>query len=104
MTLREIVDASLLAKAVPDEKTAKQNIDFLQDAAKKMDKSEQQKMQAVIDGMKKTNLFAKAQKDEEEQQQKQQQVKKPETNTQQTAQVGNTNVSAQPTSSGNTAQ
>lgn len=104
MTLREIVDASLLAKAVPDEKTVKQNIDFLQDAAKKMDKSEQQKMQAVIDGMKKTNLFAKAQKDEEEQQQKQQQVKKPETNTQQTAQVGNTNVSAQSTSSGNTAQ
>ena len=104
MTLREIVDASLLAKAVPDEKTAKQNIDFLQDTAKKMDKSEQQKMQAVIDGMKKTNLFAKAQKDEEEQQQKQHQVKKPETNIQQTAQIGNANISAQSTSSGSTAQ
>lgn len=104
MTLREIVDASLLAKAVPDEKTAKQNIDFLQNTAKKMDKSEQQKMQAVIDGMKKTNLFAKVQKDEEEQQQKQQQVKKPETNIQQTAQIGNANISAQSASSGSTAQ
>ena len=65
MTLREVVDLSLLAKAVPDENTTKKNMDFLQNAAQKMEKTDQQKMQAVIDGMKKTELFTKAQKEEQ---------------------------------------
>ena len=80
MTLREVVDLSLLAKSVPDENTTKKNMDFLQNAAQKMEKSDQQKMQAVIDGMKKTELFTKAQKEEQEKQKKLQQTKKPESN------------------------
>ena len=62
MTLREVVDLSLLTKSVPDEKTTKNNMDFLQNVAQKMEKTDQQKMQAVIDGMKKTELFTKAQR------------------------------------------
>ena len=43
MTLREVVDLSLLAKSVPDEKTTKNNMEFLQNAAQKMEKADQQK-------------------------------------------------------------
>ena len=101
MTLREVVDLSLLAKAVPDENTTKKNMDFLQNAAQKMEKTDQQKMQAVIDGMKKTELFTKAQKEEQEKQKKLQQTKKPESNIETSAQLQNTSSTAQ---SGNTSK
>ena len=97
MTLREVVDLSLLAKAVPDENTTKKNMDFLQNAAQKMEKTDQQKMQAVIDGMKKTELFTKAQK-------KLQQTKKPESNIETSAQLQNTNSTAQSGNTNKTAQ
>ena len=61
MTLREVVDLSLLAKAVPDENTTKKNMDFLQKTAEKIKKSDQQKIKAVIDGKKKNKLYTKAQ-------------------------------------------
>ena len=99
MTLREVVDLSLLTKSVPDEKTTKNNMDFLQNVAQKMEKTDQQKMQAVIDGMKKTELFTKAQKEEQEKQKKLQQTQKPESNIEVSAQLQNTSSTAQ---SGNT--
>lgn len=104
MTLREVVDLSLLAKAVPDENTTKKNMDFLQNAAQKMEKSDQQKMQAVIDGMKKTELFTKAQKEEQEKQKKLQQTQKPESNIETSAQLQNTNSTAQSGNTNKTAQ
>ena len=104
MTLREVVDLSLLAKAVPDENTTKKNMDFLQNAAQKMEKTDQQKMQAVIDGMKKTELFTKAQKEEKEKQKKLQQTKKPESNIETSAQLQNTSSTAQSGNTGKTAQ
>ena len=104
MTLREVVDLSLLAKAVPDENTTKKNMDFLQNAAQKMGKSDQQKMQAVIDGMKKTELFTKAQKEEQEKQKKLQQTQKPESNIETSAQLQNTNSTAQSGNTNKTAQ
>lgn len=104
MTLREVVDLSLLAKAVPDENTTKKNMDFLQNAAQKMEKTDQQKMQAVIDGMKKTELFTKAQKEEQEKQKKLQQTQKPESNIETSAQLQNTNSTAQSGNTDKTAQ
>lgn len=104
MTLREVVDLSLLAKSIPDENTTKKNMDFLQNAAQKMEKPDQQKMQAIIDGMKKTELFTKAQKEEQEKQKKIQQTQKPESNTETTAQLQNTNSTAQSGSTSKTAQ
>lgn len=104
MTLREVVDLSLLAKAVPDENTTKKNMDFLQNAAQKMEKTDQQKMQAVIDGMKKTELFTKAQKEEQEKQKKLQQTQKPESNIETSAQLQNTSSTAQSGNTGKTAQ
>ena len=104
MTLREVVDLSLLAKSVPDEKTTKKNMEFLQNAAQKMEKADQQKMQTVIDGMKKTELFTKAQKEEQEKQKKLQQTKKPESNIETSAQLQNTNSTAQSGNTGKTAQ
>ena len=104
MTLREVVDLSLLAKAVPDEKTTKKNMDFLQNAAQKMEKTDQQKMQAVIDGMKKTELFTKAQKEEQEKQKKLQQTQKPESNIETSAQLQNTSSTAQSGNTSKTAQ
>ena len=104
MTLREVVDLSLLAKADPDENTTKKNMDFLQNAAQKMEKSDQQKMQTVIDGMKKTELFTKAQKEEQEKQKKLQQTKKPESNIETSAQLQNTNSTAQSGNTNKTAQ
>ena len=104
MTLREVVDLSLLAKAVPDENTTKKNMDFLQNAAQKMEKTDQQKMQAVIDGMKKTELFTKAQKEEQEKQKKLQQIQKPESNIETSAQLQNTNSTAQSGNTNKTAQ
>ena len=104
MTLREVVDLSLLAKAVPDENTTKKNMDFLQNAAQKMEKTDQQKMQAVIDGMKKTELFTKSQKEEQEKQKKLQQTKKPESNIETSAQLQNTSSTAQSGNTGKTAQ
>ena len=104
MTLREVVDLSLLAKEVPDENTTKKNMDFLQNAAQKMEKSDQQKMQAVINGMKKTELFTKAQKEEQEKQKKIQQTKKPESNIEISAQLQNTNSTAQSGNTNKTAQ
>lgn len=104
MTLREVVDLSLLAKAVPDENTTKKNMDFLQNAAQKMEKADQQKMQAVIDGMKKTELFTKAQKEEQEKQKKLQQTQKPESNIEVSAQLQNTNSTAQSGNTDKTAQ
>ena len=104
MTLREVVDLSLLAKAVPDENTTKKNMDFLQNAAQKMEKTDQQKMQAVIDGMKKTELFTKAQKEEQEKQKKLQQTQKPESNIEVSAQLQNTSSTAQSGNTDKTAQ
>lgn len=104
MTLREVVDLSLLAKAVPDENTTKKNMEFLQNAAQKMEKTDQQKMQAVIDGMKKTELFTKAQKEEQEKQKKLQQTQKPESNIETSAQLQNTNSTAQSGNTNKTAQ
>lgn len=104
MTLREVVDLSLLAKAVPDENTTKKNMDFLQNAAQKMEKTDQQKMQAVIDGMKKTELFTKSQKEEQEKQKKLQQTQKPESNIETSAQLQNTNSTAQSGNTNKTAQ
>lgn len=104
MTLREVVDLSLLAKAVPDENTTKKNMDFLQNAAQKMEKTDQQKMQAVIDGMKKTELFTKSQKEEQEKQKKLQQTQKPESNIETSAQLQNTSSTAQSGNTGKTAQ
>lgn len=104
MTLREVVDLSLLAKSIPDENTTKKNMDFLQNAAQKMEKSDQQKMQAVIDGMKKTELFTKVQKEEQEKQKKLQQTKKPESNIETSAQLQNTNSTAQSGNTNKTAQ
>ena len=104
MTLREVVDLSLLAKAVPDENTTKNNMDFLQNVAQKMEKSDQQKMQAVIDGMKKTELFTKAQKEEQEKQKKLQQTQKPESNIEVSAQLQNTSSTAQSGNTDKTAQ
>ena len=104
MTLGEVVDLSLLAKAVPDENTTKKNMDFLQNAAQKMEKSDQQKMQAVIDGMKKTELFTKTQKEEQEKQKKLQQTQKPESNIETSAQLQNTNSTAQSGNTNKTAQ
>ena len=104
MTLREVVDLSLLAKAVPDENTTKKNMDFLQNAAQKMEKSDQKKMQAVIDGMKKTELFTKAQKEEQEKQKKLQQTQKPESNIETSVQLQNTNSTAQSGNTNKTAQ
>ena len=104
MTLREVVDLSLLAKAVPDENTTKKNMDFLQNAAQKMEKTDQQKMQAVIDGMKKTVLFTKAQKEEQEKQKKLQQTQKPESNIETSAQLQNTSSTAQSGNTDKTAQ
>ena len=104
MTLREVVDLSLLAKAVPDENTTKKNMDFLQNAAQKMEKTDQQKMQAVIDGMKKTELFTKAQKEEQEKQKKLQQTQKPESNIETSAQLQNTSSTAQSGNTDKTAQ
>ena len=48
MTLREVVDLSLLAKSVPDEKTTKNNMEFLQNAAQKMEKADQAKGQQPV--------------------------------------------------------
>ena len=96
MTLREVVDLSLLAKSVPDEKTTKNNMEFLQNAV--------QKMETVIDGMKKTELFTKAQKEEQEKQKKLQQTKKPESNIETSAQLQNTSSTAQSGNTGKTAQ
>ena len=104
MTLREVVDLSLLAKSVPDEKTTKNNMEFLQNAAQKMEKADQQKMQTVIDGMKKTELFTKAQKEEQEKQKKLQQTKKPESNIETSAQLQKTSTTAQSGNTGKTAQ
>ena len=104
MTLREVVDLSLLAKAVPDENTTKKNMDFLQNVAQKMEKTDQQKMQAVIDGMKKTELFTKAQKEEQEKQKKLQQTQKPESNIETSAQLQNTSSTAQSGNTDKTAQ
>ncbi len=104
MTLREVVDLSLLAKSVPDEKTTKNNMEFLQNAAQKMEKVDQQKMQTVIGGMKKTELFTKAQKEEQERQKKLQQTKKPESNIETSAQLQNTSSTAQSGSTDKTAQ
>ena len=104
MTLREVVDLSLLTKSVPDEKTTKNNMDFLQNVAQKMEKTDQQKMQAVIDGMKKTELFTKAQKEEQEKQKKLQQTQKPESNIEVSAQLQNTSSTAQSGNTDKTAQ
>lgn len=104
MTLREVVDLSLLAKAVPDENTTKKNMDFLQNVAQKMEKTDQQKMQAVIDGMKKAELFTKAQKEEQEKQKKLQQTQKPESNIEVSAQLQNTSSTAQSGNTNKTAQ
>ena len=104
MTLREVVDLSLLDKAVPDENTTKKNMDFLQNVAQKMEKTDQQKMQAVIDGMKKTELFTKAQKEEQEKQKKLQQTQKPESNIETSAQLQNTSSTAQSGNTDKTAQ
>lgn len=104
MTLREVVDLSLLTKSVPDEKTTKNNMDFLQNVAQKMEKTDQQKMQAVIDGMKKTELFTKAQKEEQEKQKKLQQTQKPESNIETSAQLQNTSSTAQSGNTDKTAQ
>ena len=105
MTLREIVDASLLAKSIPDEKTTNRNIEFLKAAAENMEQQGKQKMDAVIDGLKNVSLFAKTKKEEEERLKKEQ--KKPEqpvqqpqkpaqpTNTAQTAQMPATSQTAQ---------
>ena len=100
MTLREVVDASL-ARALPDQKTTQQNIDFLQKAASKLGKDEQQKMQAVVDGLKKTDLYLKAKEEEE----KQAQTKQPQANVGTQAQVSNTiSDTAQLSKSNSTAQ
>ena len=104
MTLREVVDLSLLAKAVTDENMTKKNMDFLQNAAQKMEKSDQKKMQAVIDGMKKTELFTKAQKEEQEKQKKLQQTQKPESNIETSVQLQNKNSTAQSGNTNKTAQ
>lgn len=100
MTLKEVVDASL-ARALPDQKTTQQNIDFLQKAASKLGKDEQQKMQAVVDGLKKTDLYLKAKEEEE----KQTQTKQPQANIETQAQVSNTITNtAQGTNTNTTAQ
>lgn len=105
MTLREIVDLSLLAKAVPDEKTTKQNMEFLQATSNSMSRNDKQKMNAVIDGLEKTNLFLKAQKQNEEKQKKLEQVKRPEGELEKTAQITNTiNNTAQNSQTRGTAQ
>lgn len=104
MTIKEIVDASLLAKSIPDEKTTNKNIEFLKAAAENMERQRKQKMDAVIDGFKNVSLFAKMKKEEEERLKKIQ--KKPEqlaqqqkpaqpTNTAQTAQMSSTSQTAQ---------
>lgn len=93
MTLREAIDNSL--RALPDEKTTKNNLEFLQNAAKKMEKMDQQKMQSVIDGIKKTDLFVKNQQEMEKQQKKQKQVEKPQMNSGNTAQTSESGATAQ---------
>lgn len=103
MTLREIVDASLLAKSIPDEKTTNNNIEFLKTAAENMEQQEKQKMDAVINGLKNTALFAKAKKEEEEKLKKEQ--KKPQVSQPvQPAQPSNTMATAQMTATSQTAQ
>ncbi len=104
MTLREVIDVSLLAKATPDAKTSKQNIQFLQNTAQKMGKGDQQKMQAVIDGMKKTEMFTTAQKEEEEKQNKIKQVQKPIGTNEKSAQPSDTSTTAQVSNNAKTAQ
>lgn len=94
MTLREAVDASL--KAIPDEKTTQQNMEFLKSISQKISKDDQAKMQAVIDGMKKTDLLAKQKEEENE--------KKPVINKETKAQISNTDQTAQTSKTGETAQ
>jgi hypothetical protein len=101
MTLREAIDNSL--RALPDEKTTKNNLEFLQNAAKKMEKMDQQKMQSVIDGIKKTDLFVKNQQEMEKQQKKQKQVEKPQMNSGNTAQTSESGATAQVPNAGATA-
>ena len=101
MTLRETIDNSL--RALPDEKTTKNNLEFLQNAAKKMEKMDQQKMQSVIDGIKKTDLFVKNQQEMEKQQKKQKQVEKPQMNSGNTAQTSESGATAQVPNAGTTA-
>ena len=102
MTLREIVDASLLAKSIPDEKTTNKSIEFLKAAAENMEQQGKQKMDAVINGLKNVSMFAKAKKEEDEKLKKEQnkpvqQPQKPAqpTNTAQTAQMPATSQTAQ---------
>ena len=95
MTLKEVIDASL---ALPDEATMKKNMDFLQNTLKNLSGDEHQKMQAVIDGLKKTDLFLKAKKEEQQQQ------KQPPVNTNTAAQQTNTGATAQISNTKQTAQ
>jgi len=100
MTLKEVIDNSLL-RAIPDQKTTQQNIDFLQNIASKLEKDNQQKMQTVIDGLKKTDLYLKSKQEEE----KKNQVKQPQANIETQAQVSNTITNtAQGTNTNTTAQ
>jgi len=101
MTLKEVIDNSL---ALPDEQTMKRNMDFLQTTLKSMTGDNQQKMQAVIDGLKKTDLFLKNQKAAEEELKKQQQLKQPTTNIGTTAQSSNNSDAAQLSNTNQTAQ
>jgi len=100
MTLKEVIDNTL---AIPDEKTVKQNIDFLQNVAKNLQKPDQQKMQAVIDGMQKSDLAAKQNKENAEEQKKQQ-VQQPQANLQTPAQMDNNVETAQIKKTSSTAQ
>ena len=100
MTLKEVIDNSLL-RAIPDQKTTQQNIDFLQNIASKLEKDNQQKMQTVIDGLKKADLYLKSKQEEE----KKNQVKQPQANIETQAQVSNTITNtAQGTNTNTTAQ
>jgi len=103
MTLKEVIDNTL---AIPDEKTVKQNIDFLQNVAKNLQKPDQQKMQAVIDGMQKSDLAAKQNKQNKEnaEEQKKQQVQQPQANLQTPAQMDNNAETAQIKKTSSTAQ
>lgn len=91
MTLRQIVDEDLSI----DPKTQENNIKFLSDISQKLTKEDQQKMQAVLQGLKQQQAANQQKKAEEDKQKQQEKSAQP---------MGNPANSAQPSGTNSTAQ
>lgn len=96
MTLREVIDSTLSI----DPKTQENNIKVLNDISQRLSKDDQQKMQAVLQGLKQQQAASQQKQQEADKQKQQDKSKLPMGNTTTNAQVSGNSQTAQTGSDG----